>query len=188
MAGTITRSPFRKSFTSAPVSTTSPTASCPKIMSWRSPSAPSHTVWMSEVHGAMAIGRTSASSGPMAGGAFSIHPAFPIPSIANPFICGSSFKMAMLCLFFPKRSRFIHGAPDKMGCQPKIGQPYCRFSRCERRVPGTTRSCFGVPERRIKRRKAAAMSFRVRFGIMHAVPGEADPPRCRAVPQFAGTG
>ena len=92
IAGTITRSPGLKSFTREPTSTTSPTASCPRIMSVRSPIAPSHTVWISELHGATASGFTSASSGPHLGASFSIHPISPILRIASPLIF-----FAMVC-------------------------------------------------------------------------------------------
>lgn len=51
MAGTMTRSPGFKVLTRLPTSTISPTASWPKIMSVRSPIAPSQTVWISEVQG-----------------------------------------------------------------------------------------------------------------------------------------
>ena len=86
MAGTITLSPGLKSLTSEPTLTTWPTASWPRIISWRSPMAPAQTVWISDEHGARANGRTIASSGPHSGTFFVIHPALPMPSMAKPFI------------------------------------------------------------------------------------------------------
>ena len=82
MAGTMTRSPTFRSLTREPTSTISPTASWPRIMSVRSPMAPSHTVWISEVQGETAMGRTMASRGPQAGTSFSIQPVRPMPSMA----------------------------------------------------------------------------------------------------------
>ena len=96
MAGTITRSPGLSVRTSAPVSTISPTASWPRIMSERSPMAPSHTVCTSDVQGDTASGRTIASSGPHLGTSFSIHPIRPIPFMASPFI----FPCTALSLIF----------------------------------------------------------------------------------------
>jgi hypothetical protein len=86
IAGTMTRSPGLKSLTSEPTSTTSPTASCPRIILCLSPIAPAHTVWISEVQGATAIGLTIASSGPYVGALFSIQPTSPIFSMAKPFM------------------------------------------------------------------------------------------------------
>jgi hypothetical protein len=60
----MTRSPGLKSLTSLPTSSTIPRASCPRIMFFRSPMAPSQTVWTSEVQGASARGLTVASRGP----------------------------------------------------------------------------------------------------------------------------
>jgi len=82
IAGTRTRSPGLKSFTSAPTSTTSAQHSCPRIMSCRSPTAPSHTVCTSEVQMAIASGLQIASMAPQAGLSFSTQPTEPILSIA----------------------------------------------------------------------------------------------------------
>ena len=86
MAGTSTRSPGWKSRTSSPTETTSAQHSCPRIISCRSPTAPSQTVCTSEVQTAAASGRQTASIGPQTGFSFSTHPTFPISSIAKPFI------------------------------------------------------------------------------------------------------
>ena len=96
IAETSTRSPTLKSLTSLPTSTISPTASWPKIMSFRSPIAPAQTVCMSEVQGANARGLQIASIGPQVGASFSIQPVFPILIIANPFITKSSFLYLFL--------------------------------------------------------------------------------------------
>ena len=82
IAGTRTLSPGLKSFTSSPTSTTSAHPSCPRIILWRSPMAPSQSVCTSDVQIASASGLQMASSGPQAGRSFSIQPDCPIFSIA----------------------------------------------------------------------------------------------------------
>ena len=95
MADTMTLSPGLKSLTKAPTSSTMPTASWPKIISLRSPMAPSQTVWTSDVQGLRAIGRTMASIGPQAGRSFSIQPTLSMLNMAKPFICTLLFAAAI---------------------------------------------------------------------------------------------
>ena len=97
MAGIKTWSPGLKSLTSAPTSTTSPHASWPRIMSVRSPIAPSQHVCTSEVHGATAKGRTIASRGPQTGRSFSTQPIRPMERIAKPFIVISFPSSSTTC-------------------------------------------------------------------------------------------
>ena len=86
IADTSTLSPTLKSRTRLPTSTTSPTASWPRIILDRSPIAPAQTVCMSEVQGASASGLQIASIGPHLGISFSIQPVAPIFNIAKPFM------------------------------------------------------------------------------------------------------
>ena len=101
IAGTTTRSPGLKSFTSSPTASTIPTASCPKIISVRSPIAPDHTVCTSEVQGEIAVGRTRASVGPICGISFSTQPISPIFFIAKPLI-KNLLSIVVLLLFYNK--------------------------------------------------------------------------------------
>ena len=74
--GTTTLSPGLKFFTAPPTSTTSPTASWPRIKflpGWLKVCIK----WVSEEQGAKAMGRTMASRGPAAGFSRSIQPCWP---------------------------------------------------------------------------------------------------------------
>src|SRR5271170_469647 len=88
MALTATRWPSVKPVTVEPSAWMTPTASCPRVRSWRSPIAPL-TVWESEVQTMAAVVFTTASLGPGTGTGFSMIPTLPIPRITNARIARS---------------------------------------------------------------------------------------------------
>ena len=99
IAATKILSPTLKSFTKDPTSTISPQASCPKTISNLSPTPPSYTVCISEVHGANANGFIIASVGPHTGLSFVIQPTSPIFFITNAFICSAIKKPPELIVY-----------------------------------------------------------------------------------------
>ncbi|EDZ65707.1 hypothetical protein NOC27_2387 [Nitrosococcus oceani AFC27] len=89
IAPTATRSPCLKLATSAPTSSTTPTASCPRVRFSRSPTAP-WTVCTSDVQISPFVGRRIASRGPQVGRSFSTTPTCPMFNITNAFMETSS--------------------------------------------------------------------------------------------------